>query len=251
MKRFLVCCVLSMMVAGGAVHAADRFAAGWDLDLETGYVSSGYNNVRIPGDSGTKISLTDDLTTAGKMYYRVRLTKDIGKNNFLSLLYAPLTLDAAGTIAGDVNFNGDLFTSGSRLTGTYRFDSYRATWYKAFAPGGKFSYKLGFTAKIRDAAVTLSDGSITSEKKNTGFVPLLHFGAAYAFTDTLSVLLDGDALAGGPGRAEDVLLAGAWKAGDRYTFRLGYRFVEGGADTDEVYSFALLNYLSAAVIIAF
>jgi hypothetical protein len=31
------------------------------FDLETGLVSSGYNNVRIPGDTGTLFSLSEDL----------------------------------------------------------------------------------------------------------------------------------------------------------------------------------------------
>jgi hypothetical protein len=32
---------------------------------------------------------------------------------------------------------------------------------------------------------------------------------------------------------------------------LGYRFVEGGADNDEVYNFALINYASAGVVVSF
>jgi hypothetical protein len=35
----------------------------------------------------------------------------------------------------------------------------------------------------------------------------------------------------------------------RVQVRVGYRIVEGGADNDEVYNFALLNYASAGVTI--
>ena len=42
------------------------------LDFETGFVSAGYNDVRIPGDQGTLFSLTDDLLSASSFFIRLR-----------------------------------------------------------------------------------------------------------------------------------------------------------------------------------
>jgi hypothetical protein len=69
--------------------------------------------------------------------------------------------------------------------------------------------------------------------------------------DRTGLLFEGDALAAPQGRAEDVLLAGTWKLSDHITARLGYRILEGGADNDEVYNFALLHYASAGISFSF
>ena len=39
--------------------------AAWFVDIESGVAYNGYNDVRIPGDTGTDISLTDELTSDG------------------------------------------------------------------------------------------------------------------------------------------------------------------------------------------
>jgi len=41
------------------VHTAAMAGPPQALDIEGGWVFPGYNDVRIPGDSGTKLSLTD------------------------------------------------------------------------------------------------------------------------------------------------------------------------------------------------
>ena len=42
------------------------------FDLETGIVSTGYNDVRIPNNGGTFFSLKDDLNPKSKLFYRLR-----------------------------------------------------------------------------------------------------------------------------------------------------------------------------------
>jgi len=44
----------------------------WRIDFETGAAVSGYNDVRIPGDTGTKFSLTDDLSSTAFVLWRLR-----------------------------------------------------------------------------------------------------------------------------------------------------------------------------------
>ena len=69
--------------------------------------------------------------------------------------------------------------------------------------------------------------------------------------EKIGVLFEGDALAAPQGRAEDVLLAGIYKFSDHIMVRLGYRILEGGADNDEVYNFALFHYASAGFTLSF
>jgi hypothetical protein len=56
------------------------------------------------------------------------------------------------------------------------------------------------------------------------------------------VLFDADALAAPQGRAEDVLLAFQVRPREGISLYAGYRTVEGGADNDEVFSFAWFHY---------
>ena len=132
-----------------------------------------------------------------------------------------------------------------------RFDSYRFTYRYLVYSSSRLSFGIGATAKIRDAAIRVEGAARSAEKKNTGLVPLLNFSLTYRFGPSLGILLEGDALAAPQGRAEDVLAAIFYEAGGRFTVRLGYRILEGGADNDEVYSFALLHYAALGVSFAF
>ena len=64
-------------------------------------------------------------------------------------------------------------------------------------------------------------------------------------------LLEGDALAAPQGRAEDIFAGILVHTGKRWSVKAGYRFLEGGADNDEVYTFALVHYLAAGVVVRF
>ena len=57
---------------------------------------------------------------------------------------------------------------------------------------------------------------------------------------------DLDALAAPQGRAEDLALKLRYDPTDRWSLALGYRMLEGGADSDTVYTFAWLHYVVAS-----
>lgn len=59
--------------------------------------------------------------------------------------------------------------------------------------------------------------------------------------------LDVDALAGGPGRAEDAALKLAYDVRNDWRLAAGYRTVEGGANVPSVYAFAWLHYAVLSV----
>lgn len=217
-------------------------AAGFGIDLESGAASPGYNDVRIPKETGTAISLTSDLSGDVSPYFRGRLNYTFGERNSLSLLIAPLRLESRGPIDREIHFNNAVFSPGTSITAGYRFDSYRLTYRYTLKKSAELNFGLGLTAKIRDASISLSGGGQTSEKTNTGFVPLINFLLDWQFSRRAGLLLEGDALAAPQGRAEDILAAIKIKAGRKISVKLGYRVLEGGADVDEVYNFALVNY---------
>ncbi|UCC99694.1 MAG: hypothetical protein JSW66_07370 [Phycisphaerales bacterium] len=226
---------------------ASEVRAGISIDIEAGVASSGYNDIRIPGNTGSDISLTDDLKSDESEFWRARLGIGLGQKHRLSLLVAPLRLESSGSVDRAIDYNGVTFEAGEALSARYRFDSYRLTYSYALVQSDRLDFDIGFTAKIRDAAIRIESEQRSSEKTNTGFVPLINFGVDWSFTSQFGLLIQGDALAAPQGRAEDVLLAPYADLSDRLRFRVGYRILEGGADNDEVYTFALVHYLSAGV----
>jgi hypothetical protein len=221
------------------------------LDFESGLVFTGYNDVRIPGDEGTLFSLKDDLIPKTELFYRLRLNYTIKSRHAFSLLYAPLETKSEGRVPNDIFFESVVFPANTELMGVYKFNSYRLTYRYDIVLKPKFEFGLGFTAKIRDAKIALSSAGLSSEKTNVGFVPIINFRLLWKVDDKFGILLDGDALAAPQGRAEDVLIAATYKLSDNLRIRAGYRILEGGADNDEVYNFALFHYASVGISYTF
>lgn len=221
------------------------------IDFESGLAFTGYNDVRIPGDQGTPFSLKDDLQSKTKIFYRFRAGYTIKSRHTISLLYAPLETRSEGSVANDINFDGVVFPSDVQINGTYKFNSYRLTYRYDIVNRTRLVFGLGLTAKIRDAGISLSSSGLTAEKTNVGFVPIINFRLLWKMNDRFEFLLDGDALAAPQGRAEDVLIAATYKLSDNFGIRAGYRILEGGADNDEVYNFALFHYTSVGISYTF
>ncbi|MFM9952340.1 MAG: hypothetical protein ACKV1O_30700 [Saprospiraceae bacterium] len=144
-----------------------------------------------------------------------------------------------------------MFPANTELTGTYKFNSYRLTYRYDIVQKRRFEFGLGLTAKIRDAKIALSSAGLVSEKTNLGFVPIINFRLLWNIDNKFGILLDGDALAAPQGRAEDVMIAATYKLSDNLSVRAGYRILEGGADNDEVYNFALFHYASVGLSYTF
>lgn len=217
-----------------------------EASLEAGVVATSRNDVRIPGGgaegSGTALSLSDDLSSPASPAFRLRVGYRFAERHLITALYAPLQLEARGSSDQELAFAGQTFAAGSPLYAVYRFDSYRLTYRYSFLRDETWELAAGLTGKIRDAEVSLY-GEQAARKTNTGFVPLLNVHAEWRPDGgRWGVLLDADALAAPQGRAEDVLLAATWALRPDVVLRAGYRMLEGGADNDEVYSFAWLHY---------
>lgn len=225
--------------------------ADWSVDLETGVARNPYNTFRVPATSGTQVDLHRGFDVPDITFQRWRVTYETSDHEQWSLLYAPLTFRGTGVPTTDVNFNGATFAAGQPLSGSYSFNSYRLTWRKLKHTERDFTYGWGVTAKIRDAAIELSNSSTTSRNSNVGFVPLINLYGRWKMGEHWSAVFEADALVGAQGRAEDVSLSLNYKVNDTLTARLGYRIVEGGVDVDQVYNFATVDYISFGVTAEF
>jgi len=218
----------------------------WFSQLEIGPVFQSRNDVRIPNDTGTLVSLKDfsqKVTIAGRIYLGYRWTE---KSDF-RLLFAPLSLNGSANNHPTFSFQGTTFYPAWPIVSLYRFNSYRLSYRYLFHEKGPWRLWVGFTAKIRDAEIAFSQRDDRASKKDLGFVPLLYFRALYLITPRSFVDLDVDALAAPQGRAEDVALRYWFPLGDTVQANVGYRLLEGGADNDKVFTFAFLHYLVAGL----
>ncbi|MFC1726567.1 hypothetical protein ACFL4T_13170 [candidate division KSB1 bacterium] len=245
MKKFVYMQIIFLLAFTNSIYSQVS------VDFETGMVYTGYNNFRIPGSGGTKLSIADELKTDPSMFWRIRLEYNFSKKHNLSLLIAPLRLKADGTIDKDVVFLDHTFQTGTHLRSIYVFNSYRLTYRYDFHESEKTKIGIGFTAKIRHARITLEDTDVKMEKPDTGFVPILNFLYQYKLSQKMLFQIYGDALAAPQGRAEDVWLGFYYKLTDKFLLKAGYRILEGGADVDEVYTFSLFHYLSAGFKVEF
>jgi len=232
--------LLMLSLSAPAQSATDdgrRFA----VDVEFGPVWFARNDIRIPGDGGTKFDMTDLAGTGPEFFARIGGLWRITDKHSLRLVLAPLEVEGRGTLTADTEFAGEVFPAGA-TDGTYKFNAYKLSYRYTFPERATWRWRAGFTAVIRDANVELRQGSLQANDSNVGFVPALHLSGEYLLSDRWRFSLDFDGLAGGPGRLFDVALKLEYGFSERWRVAAGYRALEGGADTDDVYSFGWLNY---------
>lgn len=237
---------LAAAALAAPAFADDRFR----LELEGGAAWQLRNDFAVPGDAGTRLSI-DEANGGPFAAFRGTLWADVSRRTSLRLLAAPLRTKATLTPDTDVEFNGTVFPAGRPLDVDYVFDSYRLSWVWRFRSSGPVSFRAGLTAKVRDARIELEGSGLSSAKTNTGFVPLLYGGVRWQMTDALALDLDVDAAASSQGRAEDVALRLEAKVSPKVDLFVGARTLEGGADNDEVYSFAWFAYAVGGVSFRF
>ncbi len=231
-----------------AVSSLSAASTQFEFDLEGGYARSGYNDVRSPGNTGTELSLSEDLDADDVPYSRLRISFKWQEKHTISLLAAPLTIESSGILDEDILFEDVLFPEGTTVNSTYQFNSYRFTYRYDFYQSRFDEFGIGITGKVRDADIGLESQTLEAVKDDLGFVPLINFRYHHRFNDKVGFLLSGDALAAPQGRAEDILAAFTFRFSEKIKLKLGYRILEGGADNDEVYTFSLINYAALGVI---
>jgi hypothetical protein len=151
--KFMVRIVIVLLLAfiSGYAGAYSRL----DIDFETGAVFSGYNDIRIPNETGTDISFSEELKTDSTYFIRTKINYSINDKHNFAIFAAPLRLNANGKVNKPVFFEGVDFPANVQLKGKYRFDSYRFTYRYDFHPSERLMFGIGLTAKIRDAAISI------------------------------------------------------------------------------------------------
>jgi hypothetical protein len=218
-------------------------AAGADtyVSVEGGPSWQSRNDQAVPGSTGTRFSLSD-FDKGPFATYRIYLGHKWSDRHEIRLLYAPLELNLTGQLRKSVNFINSTFDPNTETKAFYKFNSYRITYAYHFDETQGWIWALGFTGKIRDAEVRLTQGSVTESKKNVGFVPLLHLQGLRELGSLWFLRIDFDGLAAPQGRAFDLGLFVERQISESQIFVFGgYRTVEGGADNKEVYNFAWFN----------
>lgn len=152
-----------------------------------------------------------------------------GEFHELRLLIAPFSVQIRGKAPATI---------------LYQDQTFRMTYRYTLLNEPDYTIKLGATAKIRDAKVSIRREGAGSKasRTNVGFVPLLHAQAYYKAFSFLHLLLDIDALAAPQERAEDIAIQTVIPYSEKVSIRTGYRMVEGGSDGGgNVYTFAWLH----------
>ena len=208
------------------------------IDIEWVRASQGRNVVQVPNDaSGSRFSL-DALTGSGPVDTpRIQVSWRSGYKQEWRLLAAPLSLSGSSVSVVPIDFQRRRFLAGP-ISARYQFDSWRATWRYRWIDREDLVVKVGATAKIRDASIRLKSGVLEASKDNTGFVPLLHVALERPLSAQWRLEADVDALAGGPGYAVDAGVRLARNVSSGWSIHAGARYLDGGADNDEVYAFA-------------
>ena len=231
----------------GSSLSAHRDERSVTLDLEGGPLWQSRNDVRIPGSGGTKFSMSDLIGDGPSPAGRLTADWDINARHAVRAVIAPLEVDGTGTLKRQTSFAGSSFAAGVPTKGTYKFSSYRLGYRYTFLHQEHWRLRVGGTLFVRDAKIELEQGGTRASDSDVGVVPLLNFAAEYYPAPRWSIVSELDGLASPQGRAFDFSLKGHYDVSDFCSLGLGYRTIEGGADNDDVYTFAWLHSVVASV----
>jgi hypothetical protein len=250
--RFALALATTLVAASPAAGQAPESDSRLILELEGGPAWQTRNDVQVPNDElGTRFAL-DELTGSGPFpAFRIYAEARLGSRHGLRLLVAPLTLEGTGELPEETLFDGTLFSPGIPTEAEYRFDSYRLTYRYRLVANPRWRVDLGLTGKIRSAEISLEQEGASESYSNVGFVPLLHAAAEWRPVQRWSLVLDADGAAASPGRAFDVSFKVYRDLSDHWSLSAGYRTLEGGADVDDVYTFAWFHYLTVSAVYRF
>jgi len=220
-------------------------------EVEGGMAWQTRNDVAIPGDTGTRFAL-DELTGSGPFPVgRLEFSWWFAERHELRAVVAPLEFSGEGSLDAPVSFAGQSFAAGTKTDAKFRFDSYRLTYRYRVHESPQWEWRAGLTANVRDAEIELEQGATMGRKTDTGLVPLLNVAGSWHFATDWRLALDVDTAVAPQGRATDAALKSYWQIREGLELGMGYRTIEGGADNDEVYTFAWIHQLVLSLRYAF
>ena len=220
------------------------------VNLESGALFTVVNDIRN-GSDGTLFSLKNDFQTPVSPFLRLRAGYLLNEKNHFSFLYAPLKIVETETIEKDILFDGKNFKANIPIEAVYKFNSYRFTYNRRIINKDNFKFGLGFSAKIRDAGVSLKNSEFFRENFSIGFAPLINLLANWDISQKMSIDFFTDFIVTSKGRAIDLSLYGRYTFSKNLQGNIGYRLLEGGADGTARYNFIQLHFIFASLNYSF
>ena len=243
-KSISVACFVCLV----AIQPARAYENGYQIELEAGGFWQSRNLAQSPNrDSattpiGTRFSFKSLQGSGPSPYFRVSGAYTWNDRHRVHVLYAPLKIVGTDRLEEPVSFQGISFASGELTRALYRFDSYRIGYRYRLYDSDSWQMWVGATVKLRDANISLSQGSIIANRANTGPVPLLSVYVRKSISTRWSSILEVEGLAAPQGRALDAAVKLRYQFENGAGVSAGYRMLEGGADNKKVYTFAWMHY---------
>jgi len=227
-----------MATVPAAALAAEQVAPSPALTVELAAAWQLRNTAQVSNEPPNTRFKIDELSGDGPFPAgRIVLDWPLNERHRLRFLIAPLRIDETGSAAQSIVFEDTTFAPGP-INVKYQFDSYRASYRYVFYDHEQWTWSVGGTLNIRDAQIRLQQGALSRAKNNTGIVPLLALVGEWRFAPGWYGLLDFEGLAAPQGRAIDAALKLGYDVTPDISIAGGYRILDGGADNDELYTFA-------------
>jgi hypothetical protein len=242
--------IAGFIAAWGDAHADPAARPLNRFEFEGASVWTRRNIIQSPVDLGTRFRL-DDLGSGPNAAFRLQYERELMPGHELRAVVAPLVIEERGAFDSAVTFEGETFAAGESIRSKYQFTTYRATYRYSVYDEEEVFLKIGGTVLVRDAQVELESDRRRGLTSNVGVVPLLHLSSGVAVSPDLTILLEGDALAAPQGRAVDFWFGARFNLTENLDVGAGYRFLEGGADNDTIYSFSVFHFATANVGVRF
>jgi hypothetical protein len=242
MKTFLwLWVLLAVQVCGGETR----------IQVEAGPAWFSRNDVRIPGDTGDRFDLLDLTGEGPDQTVRLVASYAFSKEHAIRVTLAPLEVNGTGTFDAPTQFEDTLFAPDLPTKATYAFNTYRIGYRWTFHHEGPWTLGVGGVVLVRDAEISLEQGGVKESNTDLGVVPLFGFYADHQTTERLSFHFDAEGLASPYGRAFDIALQAHWAINDTWDVIGSLRTIEGGADNDDVYTFAWIRFAQLGVAATF
>jgi hypothetical protein len=235
------------LLAAISLPAAAQERTAWRLDLEAGVTFQNDNSVRVDGRTSTRFDMNRLQGEPASPFFRATVEADPWQRHGFRFAYQYLRTEGSGALPGATTFTTGVFAPGVRTTGKHRFDTWRFTSRCTLVQQENVRLRIGVTGLIRDAEIRLTQGGLVRRDSDLGFVPLLHASFDGRIAPRVTLMGEIDALGASQGRAIDLGLRAACGLDRHWQVTGGWRFLDGGANNQDVFHFARFHTLTAGV----
>lgn len=221
----------------------------WKLRIMPQVSFGGRNTVQRPNDEGgTRVYLNNEFSRKSSARFSPRFELEYNYRRHHILATAALVNDKFEGIAPkNIMYDGQLFAMGDHVDTKYKFNTYRIGYRYRLVDQPSFAFELGATILFRDAYISMEDNTKEAKFSNFGVAPLLSYYLEWKATEQFSLLSYGDAFAIKVGRAEDIFAGAKYQFTPLISGTLGYRLLEGGSDSDKVYTMSAFHFISVGI----